>query len=147
VMTVTLADVIFLAGLGQASILIASSMVPSQLKWREELRGLSPLHRQMHWVYGGYVVLSIVAFAAISLLNATEIAHGGGLARAFCAYVAVFWGIRLVMQKVFTMGPYLTRPWMRAGYATLGVMFALLTAIYFWAAVHPASATSSAGLL
>ena len=90
-----LPHLIFLAGLGQMTILIASALVPFRLKWREELRGLPRLHRQMHWVYGGYVVLSIIAFAALSMLNAAELASGSSLARGFCAYVAVFWGIRL----------------------------------------------------
>ena len=58
-----LTHLIFLAGLSQVTILIASALVPFRLNWRDELRGLSRLHRQMHWVYGGYVVVSIIAFA------------------------------------------------------------------------------------
>lgn len=48
-----LTHLIFLAGLGQVTILFASALVPSRLNWRDELRGLPRLHRQMHWVYGG----------------------------------------------------------------------------------------------
>ena len=55
----------------------------------------------MYWVYGGYVVLSIVAFATLSIFNSRELASGSGLARGFCAYVAVFWGIRVGLQAVF----------------------------------------------
>jgi hypothetical protein len=84
----SLTHLIFLAGLGQATILFASALVPFQLNWRDELRGLPRLHRQMHWVYGGYVVLSIIAFASLSIFNASELASGSGLARGFCAYVA-----------------------------------------------------------
>jgi hypothetical protein len=133
----TLTDLIVLAGFGQLCILVASAMVPFSLKWTDELRPLPRLHRQMHWVYGGYVVLSIVAFAALSIFNARELASGTGLARGMCAYVTVFWGTRLALQAVFDIGSYLTRPWMRAGYATLGMMFASFTAIYGWAALHP----------
>jgi hypothetical protein len=132
----TLTNLIVLAGLGQLGILIASAMVPFHLRWRTELQALPRLHRQMHWVYGGYVVLSIVAFAALSILNAQELASGSALARGVCAYVAVFWGIRLVLQGVFDIHAYLTRPWMRAGYAVLGLLFASFTAIYGWAAVR-----------
>jgi hypothetical protein len=132
----TLTNLIVLAGLGQLGILIASAMVPFHLRWHTELQALPRLHRQMHWVYGGYVVLSIVAFAALSILNAQELASGSALARGVCAYVAVFWGIRLVLQGVFDIHAYLTRPWMRAGYAVLGLLFASFTAIYGWAAVR-----------
>jgi len=136
----TLMRLIFLAGVGQAGVLIAAAIVPFQLDWRGELRGLSRLNRQMHWAYGGYVVLSIVAFAALSLLNARELASGSALARGFCVYVAVFWGIRLALQAVFDVKDHLTAWWLRAGYSLLTVLFALLTLIYVWAALHPAAA-------
>lgn len=71
-----LPHLIFLAGIGQLMILPVSALVPSRLKWREELRSLPRLHRQMHWVYGGYVVLAIIAFAALSIFGASELAKG-----------------------------------------------------------------------
>ena len=132
----TLTNAIVAAGFAQLSILIATAMVPFKLHWHRELQPLSRLHRQMHWVYGGYVVLAIIAFAVLSIFNARELASGSGLARGVCAYVAVFWGIRLSLQAVFDMGAYLTRPWMKAGYAALTVLFASFTAIYAWAAVR-----------
>ena len=58
-MDTMLTRLIFAAGVGQLGVLIASALVPVRLNWRDELRGLSRLNRQMHWVYGGYVVLSI----------------------------------------------------------------------------------------
>ena len=82
-MEAVLARLIFLAGIGQLGVLIASAIVPSRLNWREELRCLPWLHRQMSWVYGGYVVLSIIAFAALSIFNPNELARGRGLARGF----------------------------------------------------------------
>jgi hypothetical protein len=127
---------IFCAGLGQAGILIASALVPSTLRWRDELRPLPALHRQMHWVYAGYVVLSIVAFSAISLRHAAELAAGGGLARAVCGYIAVFWGVRLLLQAVFDLGPYTRLWWQRAGVMALTLLFAGLTGIYAFAALR-----------
>ena len=132
----SLTRLIFLAGLGQLSILTASALVPSQLNWRLELRSLPRLHRQMHWVYGGYVVLSIIAFALLSIFNASELTNGSGLARGFCAYVAVFWGIRLGLQGVFDIQGYLTTWWAKAGYSALALMFAALTIVYSWVALR-----------
>jgi len=133
----TMALLLTLAGCAQASILIASSLVPATLRWREELRPLPRLHRQMHWVYGGYVVLAIVAFALVSVLKADELARGSGLARAICGYIAVFWGVRLGLQAVFEMRPYLDAWWKTAGYAALAVLFAGLTMVYAVAALRP----------
>jgi hypothetical protein len=105
----TLARLIFVAGIGQLCVLIASALVPLRLNWRQELSTLSRLHRQMHWVYGGYVVLAIVALGLLSIVNAADLASGTPLARGVCAYIAVFWGVRLLLQAVFDAGDYLTR--------------------------------------
>jgi hypothetical protein len=135
VTTAVLARLIFLAGVAQLGVLIASAIVPFRLNWRTELSSLSRLHRQMYWVYGGYVVLSIVAFALLSILNARELARGSGLARGVCSYVAVFWGIRVALQGVFDVKEHLTAGWLKAGYYALTVLFAMLTVVYAWAAL------------
>ena len=91
---------LWLAGAGLLCVLIASALVPVRLNWRDEFQKLSPLHRQMYWVYGGYIVLSIVAFGLITLTSAAELASGDKLARAFCLYVAVFLTVRLCLQPI-----------------------------------------------
>src|SRR6185436_4146532 len=123
------------AGVGQLSVLIASALVPFRMNWRTELQSLSRLHRQMYWVYGGYVVLSILAFALLSLFNARELAGGGALARGLCLYVAIFWGVRVVLQAIFDVREHLTAWWLKAGYAVLTLLFASFTIIYGWAAL------------
>jgi hypothetical protein len=132
-----LPDLIRLAGAGQLCVLAASALVPFRLKWKDDLASLPRLHRQMYWVYGGYVVLSIVAFGVISLANADEIAAGSPLARWFCGYVAVFWGVRLTLQPLFDVRPHLTTWWLKAGYHLLTLLFAGFTAVYGLAAVRP----------
>lgn len=129
---------LWLAGAGQLCVLIASALVPVRLNWRDEFQKLSPLHRQMYWVYGGYVVLSIVAFGLITLLNTAELASGIPLARAFCLYVAIFWTIRLFLQAILKVKEHLTAWWLRAGYYALSVLFAFFSLIYGWAALRPA---------
>ncbi len=130
-----LTRLLFAAGVAQLGILIASALVPFRLNWRTELRSLSRLHRQMYWVYGGYVVMAIVAFALLSILNARELAGGTGLARGLCAYIAIFWGIRVALQGVFDVKEHLTAWWLKAGYFALTVLFAGFTIVYAWAAV------------
>jgi hypothetical protein len=131
-----LPTLILAGGIGQAGVLVASSLVPFRLDWKKELAGLSTLHRQMYWIYGGYVVLSIVAFAVISIAHHSEIAAGSGLARAFCGYVAVFWGIRLGLQAVLDVKAHLTAWWLTVGYHLLTVLFAAFTVLYGYAALR-----------
>jgi hypothetical protein len=135
VTTDVLARLLFAAGVAQLCVLIASSLVPFRLNWRKELSSLSRLHRQMYWVYGGYVVISIVAFALLSIFNARELASGSALARGVCSYIAVFWGIRVALQGVFDVKEHLTAWWLKAGYRVLTILFATFTFVYAWAAV------------
>jgi len=132
----TFTTLIVLAGFGQLGLLIPAAQIPSRLHWRTELQPLRRVHRQMHWVYGGYVTLSMLAFALLSIFNARELSNGSGLARGVCAYVALFWAVKVVCQGVFDMTPYVAQPWMKAGYRALTVMFASLAVIYGWAAVR-----------
>lgn len=125
---------IYLSGVGQLGVLIASSLVPFQLDWKRELSSLPRLHRQMYFIYGGYVVLGIVTLGLTSVLLSVELASGSALASAFCIYAALFWGIRLGLQAVLDAKPYLTKWWLRCGYHLLTVLFASFTAIFGYAA-------------
>ena len=135
-MEIALADVIRVAGAGQLSILIASSLVPFKLKFKQDLAALPALHRQLYWTYGGYVVMGIITLGAISLACADELASGSRLARAVCIYGMLFWGIRLSLQAVLDVKPHLTAWWLTAGYHTLTVLFLFNTAVYAYAAFH-----------
>jgi len=132
-----LPTLIFLAGVGQLLVLIASAQVPFRLNWREIFQSLPKLHRQMYWVYGGYVVLAIVGQVLVSVLCAEEHASGSGLARGVCGYMAVFWGVRLSLQGVLDVKEHLTAWWLRAGYYLLSLFFAYFTGVYALAAVWP----------
>lgn len=131
-----LARCIFAAGIGQLSVLVASALVPIRLDWRKEFAPLSPLHRQMYWVYGGYVVLAIVALGLIAIFNARELASGSLLARCVCGYAAVFWGVRVCLQPVLDVKEHLTAWWLRAGYHLLTILFLYFTATFAWAALR-----------
>jgi hypothetical protein len=132
-----MAELIFTAGWLQLSVLIASSLVPLRLDWRSVFTALPRLHRQMYWVYGGYVVLAIIANGLVCVCNSAELAAGSGLARGVCAYIAVFWGIRLALQAVFDVKQYLTAWWLKAGYHTLTLLFASFTVLFAYAALAP----------
>ena len=134
----TLSTFILLAGVCHFGILIASALVPRVLDWRGELAQLNPLSRHVIWTHGAFIVLTIVAFGAISLANPRELAAGSGLARWFCGFVAVFWLSRLAIQLfVFDARPYLTRTFLKLGYHALTLVFAFLGTVYAWAAIWP----------
>jgi hypothetical protein len=135
-MRLDLASAIFWIGCGQLCVLVASALVPVRLDWRHLLAALPTLVRQLFWIYGGYVVLSIVSLGAICVVNADELATGSPLARSFCAYGAVFWGIRLSLQPFLAAKPFLTTWWFHGGYHLLTLLFVGFVIIYSWGALH-----------
>lgn len=135
-MTFNLTTALFWTGIAQFGVLIASSLVPVRLDWKTTLAPLPPLLRQLFWVYGGYIVLSIVSLGLITTFNAQELALGSRLARSFCLFAAAFWGIRLGLQPFLHARPFLTTWWLTAGYHLLTVLFSLFTAVFLWAAFH-----------
>ena len=132
-----LPPLIAIAGALQLSVLVASALVPLRLNWKKDLQVLNRLQRQMYWVYGGYVVLSIIAFGLICLFNARELASGGRLARSMCAYMAVFWGVRLTLQTRLDVKSHLTTWWLAAGYHLLTLFFIYFATLFAIATVLP----------
>lgn len=133
---ISLVQFIYLAGWGQLCVLVASALVPVRLDWRNTLANLPALVRQLYWVYGGYVVLSIVSLGLICIVNAGQLAGGTLLARCFCGYAAVFWGIRLSLQPWLAAKPFLTTWWLRCGYHLLSVLFLSFTLVLAYCALH-----------
>lgn len=135
-MNENLPHLIFVAGCLQLCVLIASSLVPLRLNWRTSLDALPKLHRQLYWIYGGYVVLGIIANGVICIVNADALADGSRLSRCICGYIAVFWGVRLSLQAVLDVKEHLTAWWLHLGYHTLTVLFVMFTTVFAYVALR-----------
>ena len=126
---------ILLGGVLHFFTLIASAMVPKTLDWKGELAKLMPFLRTLFWVYGSFIVLTIFAIGVLSVLYPKELASGEGLARGLCAFIAIFWGVRLVVQLfVFDASEFLTTWYFKLGYHALTVTFIYQTAAYGYCA-------------
>jgi hypothetical protein len=138
---------LYLAVAGQLGILIASALVPRVLNWRDNLATLNPFLRRLFWVYGSFIVLTIIGCSMLTFVNAAAMAEGDPVGRSICIFIAVFWAARLFVQfAVFDARPFLTNWFYKAGYHALTVVFVVLVAIYAMAAFFPGSAlVSSAG--
>ena len=107
------------------------------MDWKKELSPLPRLLQQLFWVYGSFIVLSIIAIGVLTLLHAKAMAEGESVARSVAAFAAVFWGARLGVQFfVFDARPYLTNGWLKLGYNMLTVAFIFLVLTYSTAALQ-----------
>src|ERR1043165_4960052 len=109
-------------------VLAASFPVPQQLHWKEELPRLSTLNRKMMWSSSGYVVLNILFFAIALLLLHQDFLFGARLAGVLALFAFVFWGVRLILDRVWLT----SEDWPAGVYFRIG--HSLLTALFlvFW---------------
>lgn len=125
-----------LAGLAHLISLTAMFYAPINLRWDEELSRLPRLLRQMCNVYQAYTGATIAALGLVSLCCAPDLVSGTPLARAVCAYIALFWGVRLVLQRTYDFAPHLKTPLLRVGYHGLTVLFIVFVTFYGWLALR-----------
>ena len=125
-----------LAGIMHLGLLCAGALMPRAVNLRHNIAGLPPFIQQLFWVYYAFIGLCLVSFCLITFLFAETLAAGGGLARAVCAFLTVFWTIRLVAAAfIFDVRPYLKGNLWRLGYHATNIVFAYLPVVYAWAAL------------
>jgi len=133
--TITLVQLLQLAGLLHLGLIAAGLMMPRAVGLRGHIAGLPPFVRRLFWVYYTFIGLCLVSFGLLSFVFAEALAAGGALARAVCLFLTVFWTIRLVAAAfVFDVRPYLKNNLWRVGYHATNVVFSFLPVIYGWAA-------------
>ena len=129
-------ELIFVAGMLHFGVLIASALVPQVLDWRSDLARITPLTRRLVWVYGGYIVGNIVFFGLLASLMPAVLASGTPLARAICAFIALFWAVRLSLQyRVLYAREFVRNPLLATGYHGLTLVFAYFTFVFTKAAL------------
>ncbi|HYM24071.1 MAG TPA: hypothetical protein VEU08_12720 [Vicinamibacterales bacterium] len=136
-MTVGLPLALRIAGMLHLGLMGAGLLMPRVVGMRRHLEPLPPFIRRLFWTYYSFIALCLVAFSTITIVFADTLAAGGDLARALCAFFALFWTLRLgAAAFVFDMRPYLTTMPRRLGYHAINVVFAYLPIVYGIAAAR-----------
>ncbi len=126
-----LRELIVAAGLGHFLILAASFQVPKRLGWAEELPRLRPLNRKLMWTYGGFTVLTIVAFGVMTLLLREELLRGDRAALALAAFIGVYWSARIGVDLFyFEHADWPQGRGLVLGHSLLMLLFAFLAVTY-----------------
>jgi hypothetical protein len=134
--THTLTQLLELAGIMHLGLLCAGALMPQPVNLRMHIAALPPFIRRLFWVYYAFIGLCLISFGLITVTFAGTLAAGGALARAVCAFLAVFWTVRLIAATfIFDLRPYLTNTFRRLGYQATNIVFIYLPIIYAWAAM------------
>lgn len=122
---------LWLAALGQVALVTVSVQVPARLHWREELARLGPFNRKLMWVYGIFVVLTYLAFAALTAALHTELLRGDRAAMGLAFFIGVYWLARIIVDVTY----FDSKDWpkgtrFQVGHWMLNCLFAFLTVTY-----------------
>ncbi|MGC8560616.1 MAG: hypothetical protein ACP5O1_08040 [Phycisphaerae bacterium] len=127
-----------LAGILHLGLICAGLTMPRAVSLRQHLAPLPIFVRRLFWVYYTFIGLCLVGFGSLTFIFAPQLAAGGGLARALCGFLALFWLLRLAVALfVLDVRPYLTSGRLRTGYHATNIVFSLLPTVYAWAALRP----------
>ena len=119
---------IWTAGALQLVVAAANLPVARILRLREEFGRLSPLPRHIAFTHHAYIAGLIAAFGGLCLGFAPELASGRPLGLYLDALLALFWGVRFVLQ-LFVYDAELRRRH-RAADLAFTCIFAFLTATF-----------------
>jgi alginate O-acetyltransferase complex protein AlgI len=130
---------IYAVALGQLIVPIASFQVPARLGWKQDIAKLTRFNQKIFWVYGFYILLSIVSFAVLTWRLHDEFLAGELAARWIAGFIAIFWSVRVLVDIFW----YDHRDWppgnaLLAGHALVTSLFCTLAAVYWFAAFTPA---------
>ncbi len=84
-------------GIVLVGLAVLHAFFPRHFRWKEELRGLSILSRQIMYVHTLFIALIILLMGVLCLTSASELT-GTTLGKRVCLGLGLFWTTRLLIQ-------------------------------------------------
>lgn len=85
------------SGILLIALALLHAIFPRYFKWREELRSITLLTRQIHYVHTFFIALIIFLIGLLCLTSAIDLMHTS-LGRRISLGIFVFWVCRLFIQ-------------------------------------------------
>ncbi|MBV8880986.1 MAG: hypothetical protein JO332_13535 [Planctomycetaceae bacterium] len=111
----------------QIGLVAANPLLVRMLGLWSDHRRASPIAGQIHRVHHVYVAGILLVFAVLSLTFPHDLASGTGIGRFLSIVMAVFWGARFAVQRLYYDPAYLRTH--RLGDVFFSSVFAVLFAI------------------
>ena len=122
------------AGVLQLIVAAANFILPTILRYDENLASVSRIIRQIFHIHALYIVIVLIGLGLACLCLPHELLGPGLLGRCLCGYLTFFWGLRAIIQ--FFYYDRATREDHPFGSVFFGFVFLALTAIFALATFH-----------
>ena len=114
--------------------LALACFTPIPPDWDKNLAALPAIHRRFAIAQNISIGVTIAVLGLFSLLLAPDLVTGTATARAICGATALFWGGRFCVLPWLGVGPTLTTPALKLGYALLLLECGIYALAYAWLA-------------
>jgi hypothetical protein len=109
---------------------------PKYFNWRDELKSLSLINRQMMIVHTFFIALIVFLMGLLCLTSATELIETK-LGKTISLGLGIFWSTRLFIQFF----GYSTELWKGKNFETIvhivfSLLWTYLSVVFLWTAVH-----------
>jgi hypothetical protein len=122
---------LLIAGVLHLAPLCAGLTVPRVLRWGSDLGKLDALTRQLIWVHGVFIAITVLSFGLITVTSGESMLQGTPLAVGTAAFIGLFWFLRLLIQLFyFDARPWLTNSFRTVGYQSLTFVFGYFSVVY-----------------
>jgi hypothetical protein len=123
-------------GVSLAVLALVHVIFPKYFNWKEELKSLSLINRQMMMVHTFFIALSVLLMGLLCLTSSTELTQTN-LGKTISLGLGIFWTLRLFVQ----LFGYSARLWRGKTFETaIHVLFTLfwtyLSVVFIWTAVQ-----------
>jgi len=88
-----------LSGVLMIGLALLHAVFPRHFKWKEELRSITLLTRQIHYIHTFFIALTVLLIGVLCLTNASELLNST-LGSKVSLGIFIFWFCRLIVQFV-----------------------------------------------
>jgi hypothetical protein len=126
------------AAAGHLAIALLSTQLVRLLHWEEDVKRMSLLVREVFQLHGWFIALTLTFFGILTWRFAAVFAAGGNeLAAWLAGGIAVFWGLRVVMQWThYSREHWRGKPRETAAHWTLTLIYGAWTVLYAMCAIR-----------
>jgi hypothetical protein len=79
-----------IAGVLMIGLALVHAVFPRYFKWKEELRSITLLTRQVHYIHTFFVALTVFLMGVLCVTRSSELI-GTSLGRELCLGMCIFW--------------------------------------------------------
>lgn len=124
-----------ISGVLMIGLALLHAIFPRYFKWKEELRPINLLTRQVHYIHTFFIALTVLLVGVLCVSSASELLTTS-LGRQVCLGIFIFWFFRLLIQFFgYSASLWRGKPFETAVHIVFSLLWGFLSAVFGLAVV------------